>query len=200
MIIEYENFLNESIFSKTFDERIEKINSMLIKGRNISAVIHTNYQNKILDYKRINKYYWKFDFNLLDVSEELNLIMKKYVKSLTEEQMKIFIQKLNGVIRLFRFGTYNMNEPKVKNIITKSLENINSVIFVLEYLKSTKYYDYEIDFETSKDDYVNSLVLMPSGNFCEVDRRSVLIDKEKKAWDAHKEADPYGEEEWVDEN
>ena len=200
MIIKYENFINESIFSKkTFDERIEKINDLVINGRRISAIINTNYQDKIRDYKRINKYYGKFDANLISVSEELNTIMTKHMKSFTKEQMDIFIQKLNGVIKLIKVGSYNVKKWDVKYAITATLENINSIIFILEYLKSTKYYDFDIDFETSYEEYVDSLVLVPDGDFCEVDRKSVLMEKEKKAKEAHKDVDPYGEEKWLGE-
>jgi hypothetical protein len=196
----YKSFVNESIFSRTFNERIERIDKDLIAARDAIGYINTYYQIQIKDYKKIDKYYTNLDFLILDISRDLNDIIKKFGANFTDDQSRIFVKKLNTLIIIFKRCSFNLTSTTVKQTIVPALAYLNSTINIINLLQ--KDFEKNIEYESDKDGRTEIYKFIISGGdatFHEIEKRSIIEAKEKEVREKHKDVDPYGEEAWGDE-
>lgn len=192
---------NESLFDNKFDRRsksFDKLNliniELLAKIDTIDDIIENKsdlqrWENVSL-HRQINKFYNKFFYNVVDMSRFL-LDMVKEIKITKEnsEQNKVdeIIEKLKILEDLFGTKTYNMSHSEITEIVKHILTYTNGVIGFLKRLKKK----YEVDYDIDK-----FVILHSTGKYYGIVRKKEADEKRAKLKDAHKDVDPYGEEQW----
>ena len=202
MIYNYKQY--ESIFFKSFDEKLSSIEDLIVKLKKCREDIvlawnkHRDrriHQDFLIDFSwrypgfhRLNatyKYFFKTRDKVLDI-----------FNSLLEEELNQ--QKIDDIVNVWKdfenttkYGSYNMTmELAIKcanNFITKA----NDFLEVLSELKN----EYDIDLNT-EDPFV---LTKRNGDFVTPSRKSFDEERTLNLKNKYWNIDPLGEEDWEDE-
>jgi len=183
--------VNESIFRRTFEDKISKLDKLFIENRKIAGVIS-------YDVTKIRKYYE----NLIRIGKYFSNLLGNHKANFTQEQMNTIIDKWKQYERWF------LRAPFTKNFYSGSssvfilelkdlMVSINTFLQLLELWKDR---GLDIDISPLGDDGKQDLyTYMIKDKFYYIVTRSERRRVRAEQIAAHADTDPYGEEIWDDE-
>lgn len=191
-MIKYKDFINEGLFKKkTFDDRIEEIDKLIMSALKYRGMTLTRSKLDIIKPSNTNN----FTYSIEDVSQKLKDVLTKCGSTIKQEEMDIFMNRFNSFRKMLRITFPIRFFDNVKNIAF----NFNAIIQIIDYLKTK---NLNIDYETiDKDGDIDLVSIVKDGKFSIYLNRQSMIDKnEKELKDKYKDIDPLGEENWDDVN
>lgn len=179
--------LNEGFFRKerSFDEDIKNVKRMFIDLNKKEGIMSASVGKKCSE--AIN--------NFISSANKLSEQLKKYIeKDLTQEQLNILVNGFKVILKkVYKNGFILKDSSEFREWVN----NLNAIIYILDHIKYSGFYNLEVDYETRKDDNVDPLdFYIKKEKFLHVANVSYIKKKKKEERIAHAEVDPYGEENW----
>lgn len=200
-INKYNQFLNEKLFQKSFDDRISKVDEILFNLAKTKSILSTsldlfkNFDKRNIDVIMVNRGLDSYISNLLKCLKIMYNILYKTGKNFNDDEILIFINKLDIITNYLSAFTHKARSDTntltgIGFNIMSILKYINKIIFIMKVLKK----DYKVNFIY---DFEDEYILIPKGNFHGIMKRSEYEKKMRKIREKTKDIDPLGEEEWT---
>jgi hypothetical protein len=185
------NFVNEELFKRkqkefSFEERIDKVNDLLIRLISTAGIINSDMPN--------DKIGWMIDLYLKQASEvlrELNDIVIKLGRTMNQEQVNIFVKMFVEIKDKYCTTGYKLKDyGTFRNV----KDYLNSITNILKYIKNFR----GLDVALNDAVFDNPLVFYKNNGFVQLAHKSYVDRKKKEQIELHKDVDPLGEENWDD--
>lgn len=191
MIKEFETYVKESFFSKTFEERIDEIDKLFIiylslaskskvdkHDTNSSAIKRSHYVDKTLNCMT----------KIIGIIDEIFI---KFGKKLTQDQMDQVVKRFKTIEKNIGHIGWKLNDYSVLINLKNSQ---NSILNILYHFK--EFYGLEVDIP--ENELKNPLKLFKENGYYYIVHKSYADRKEEESKEKHIEDDPYGEEDWIE--
>jgi hypothetical protein len=195
-INKYDKF-NEGLFTKnpkkSFERYLDDIDDLfLLYEESSGKSIRNKYANKVYDSSERGDYLAKSVNYMARITDKLDAILMEHGRRMDQEMMDRFVKRFNAVGQAIVGTGYIL---KNYNDLNKVRDNMNAILNLLDHIR--KFYDLKVDVDEKK--YNNPLVFWKHEGFFYTVHKSFADKKDKEAKELHANVDPYGEEDWGDE-